>query len=282
MTTVANVRTAESAHWYTVKGEPCYELPKKDGSGMKSPTLADARKLNLLPGVSSILRLLDKPELTTWKIEQGVLAVQTTPALPDECGPKCDKCGHAPIVKLDAFLNRVLQVERVQDQEAATARDRGTEIHKALEDCFQGVDVTPDLLPWIRPAAEAIFKRGTRVTSEKVVVGYGYAGRVDLIQESEKAWLIWDFKTTKKLPPKESWSDHVLQLAAYAKAFERMMAQSNEPPKPIQTLNCYISSLEQGKFVIWENNPVWTKDFAEGFAPLVTHWQYKNDYKPQQ
>ena len=105
---------------------------------MKVPTLADARKLNLLPSVTTVLRILDKPALNEWKIEQGVLAVMTTPQLPGE--------------EMDAFIHRVLHVEKVQDQEGKKARDRGTDIHAALESYFLGREVSDELRPWIEPA----------------------------------------------------------------------------------------------------------------------------------
>lgn len=268
-TSVARPTERKNGHWYYTDGRPCYELAKKDGTGMKSPTLADARKLNLLPGVTTILDLLRKPALEAWKIEQGVLAVMTSKQNPGE--------------ELDAFINRVLQIERVQDQESQVARDRGTEIHDALESYFIGKEVPEEIKPWIMPAALAIAARGECVACEKILVGPGYAGRTDLIQEAPDAWLVADFKSTKKLPEKGAWFEHELQLAAYAKAWETTFMQAEGPtPKPIKTYNVYISTTEQGAFKIWDNDPDWPKAYRRGFVPLVIHWQYKNDYDPQQ
>jgi hypothetical protein len=265
MTTTATIRTNNSCHWYFTDGRPCYELPKKDGSGMKVPTLADARKLNLLPGVTGILNLLDKPALNDWKVTQGVLAVLTTPRLPGELD--------------DAYVNRVLQVEKVQEQEGKTARDKGTDIHGALEAYFQGQSVLDQWAPWVMPAAEALLKRGSRVTTEKILVGHGYAGRTDLILDTLSHWEIADYKTTKKLPEKGAWDEHVLQLAAYARAWETLTAK--QVAKPIRTVNCYISTVDQGKFKIVENDPNWQEAYA-AFAHLVAVWQYLKGYKAQQ
>ncbi len=268
MKTAATIHTTNSARWYYTDARPCYELPKKDGKGMKTPTLSDARKLNLLPSVTTILQVIDKPALNDWKVTQGVLAVMTTPRLPNE--------------SIDDFVHRVLQVERVQDQEASKARDIGTEIHAALEAYFLGQGIPENMRPWIEPAAKAIANRGQLVTAEKILVGDGYAGRTDLIQEGFEEWQIWDFKTTKKLPLGCSWDEHVLQLSAYAASYWRMLTDAQVGNKPIRTLNCYISSVEQGKFVIHENNPDWQKDFNEGFAPILKHWQWKNSFRALQ
>lgn len=232
----------------------------------RAVTLRDAREGNFVPSVTTILKLLHKQGLVDWMIEQAVLACLTTPRKEGE--------------EMDAFVERVLHTEKVQDQESAVARDKGTEIHGALEDYFMGVDVDKDLLPWITPAAEAIQKYGELVATEKILVGDGYAGKTDLIQEATACWWLWDYKTTKKLPDPAkggAWMEHRLQLAAYAQAYRDML-----PPqtKGIRTANVYISSIEQGKFVICENPP-WESAYNEGFAPLITHWQWANNYRPK-
>lgn len=258
MTTIANRKTSDSSHWYEVSGKPCYELPKKDGSGMKVPTLADAKKLNLVPSVTTILKVLSKPALQDWLIEQAVLAVLSTPRQEGE--------------DLDAFVYRVLHVERVQDQESGLARDRGTEIHAGLEAMFLGQPVAPDLLLWVAPVYVALSKRGEVKAVEQVVVGDGYAGKVDLQlkQPDHKIWL-YDYKTTRKLP-KEPYPEARLQLSAYgATIFGELW----------RCANVYISTVTPGEFVILEHENE-EETFVEGFQPLLRHWQWATGYKPLQ
>ena len=51
-------------HWYKQDGSPCYEVPYADPKkGMRSTTIRDARKLNLVPSVTTILQVMDKPGL---------------------------------------------------------------------------------------------------------------------------------------------------------------------------------------------------------------------------
>lgn len=267
MTTAAKTNGADSSHWYYTDGRPCYELPKKDGSGMKVPTLADARKLNLLPSVTTILKCLHKQALVEWMIEQACLAVLTSPRVDGE--------------ELDAFVYRILHSERVQDQESQAARDRGTQIHAALELMFQGraAEVSSDLLPWVKPAFDAISTRGATVGVEKIVVGNGYAGKLDLLQRSTDGLWLWDWKTTKKLPDPAkggAWSEHRLQLAAYAQAVRSEGAFFAEH---IHAGNVYVSTIEQGKISICEHGE-WLPAYVEGFNPLVQHWQWANRYYP--
>lgn len=264
MTTVANVKKADSSHWYYTDGRPCYELPKKDGTGNKTPTLADARKLNLLPSVTTILKVLHKEGLVNWMIEQACLAVLTTPRPAEE--------------PIDAFVERVLKTERVQDQEAKVARDRGTEIHDALESLAKGAPVSDEIALWVRPVWDRVLHLGKPIMAEISLVGTGYAGKTDLLIEAEASHLEWiiDYKTTKKLPEKASWDEHRLQLAAYAAA--RSLENGNTL---IKTGNLYISTAEPGKFAFFENPP-WPEDYMDGFLPLVKHWQWLKGYRPNQ
>jgi len=238
-------------------------VEKKDGTGMRPTTVADARKLNLLPSVTNILKIIDKPALTEWKIKQAVMAVLTSPKMLGE--------------QLDAFAERVLNQERQQDKEAEWARDLGTDIHLALEQTLDGKDCTPEILPWIKPCREAIMARGNVMELETILVGKGYAGKTDLIQDAGKDIWIWDWKTASKLPEKASWLEHRLQLAAYAQAYWL----SKFTVRPIRTGNIYISNKDCGKFALFENPP-WQFDFHDGFAPLVKHWQWRNNYVPKQ
>lgn len=251
-------------------GQPRYEVIGKTTGKARAVTIRDAREGNWLPSVTTILKILHKEALVNWLIEQSVLACLTTPKKPDEA--------------LDAFIERVLHVERVQDEEGAIARDKGTEIHSAMEDYFLGMSemIPEDLKPWIVPAAEAVAAYGTLVASEKILVGEGYAGKTDLILEGPECWWIWDYKTTKKLPDPAkggAWSEHRLQLSAYAQAYADLLTPTGAT-KLIRTANVYISTIEQGKFVICEHPSNWLTTYNEGFAPLVTHWQWANRYRP--
>lgn len=265
MTTLANVKKTDSSHWYAQDGTPMYTVIAK-GSGQPRPTtLADARKLNLLPSVTTILRILHKQGLVDWLIEQACLAVLTTPRHVDE--------------PLDAFVERVLHTDRVQDEESQKARDRGTEIHQAIEDYFQGKTIAPELEPWVAPAIKAILPCGELVATEKVLVGDAYAGKTDLILEGQYCFWIWDFKSAKKLPKEDAWPEHQLQLSAYAQAFFKALT-GESITKAIRTANLYISTTEQGQWRICETQN-WRDTYCNGFSPLISHWQWATGYMPE-
>lgn len=263
MTTLARPTEKQGSHWYTQSGEACYEVKRADGTGMRPTTLADARKLSLLPSVTTILKVLAKPGLEAWKTEQVALSLLTTPRPPEE--------------PLDAFVQRVLHDERQQDEERDTAASRGVLIHGACEDHFNGRFVDPDTFEWVEPAVMALAEYGKFEASEVILVGDGYAGRTDLITRidatiGERLEWIFDFKHTKKLP-KEPYPEHVMQLAAYAKARHR---QGIFLAHQIHTANVYISSTEKGKFVIHEHEP-WLDAWA-AFECLLSYWKWVNSY----
>jgi ATP-dependent exoDNAse (exonuclease V) beta subunit len=256
MNTIANVKQSEASHWYFPDGRSCYEVPYADPSkGMRPTTLRDAKKMGLIPSVTTILRVLDKPALTAWRIEQAVLAVLTTPKLADE--------------PLDAFIKRVLTTDREQDAEASKARELGTSIHDALEQALGNWPYEEAFAPYVLPVLDAIKPLGNVLATEKIMVGEGYAGRIDAILDGNEITVV-DFKTTKTLP-KSSWTEHQLQLAAYAKSL------GNSGDKKINTANIYISTVDAGKIVVCKN-PDWQETFERGFKPILNYWQFANGF----
>lgn len=250
------------SHWYDPRtGEPKHFVEKKDGSGLRPTTLRDAKAHGWYPSVTTILKVLHKEALVHWLIRQAVLTVMTAPRLTEE--------------SVDAFVDRVLSKERQQDEEAKKARDRGTDIHEALERQLSGQECDAEIFPWIAPCLAEIQKRGTVLEIEKILVGNGYAGKTDLIQQGGECVWILDYKSTTKLPEKASWLEHRLQLAAYAHAY--YTSQNNLSANGIRTANVYISTVECGEFIIHEN-PVWLGDYMRGFLPLVKYWQWANNY----
>lgn len=262
----------EGSHWYDpVTGEPKHFVPKKDGTGTRPTTIKDARANGWVPGVSTVLRVLAKPQLVDWIVQQNVLAAVTTLRLEGE--------------SLDDFVKRIMDKDARAETDAA--RDRGTEMHAALELLFQGrgTEVDDEMLAWVYPAAEEILNRfpigaiHSLCEIERVVVGDGYAGKVDLMHNDTSGCLwLWDWKTTKKLPKGEAWPEHRLQLSAYAQA---VFMSGKLHPSQIRTGNVYISTVEQGTFVVCEHVEPWPDTYLRGFLPLLTHWVWSTGYSPR-
>jgi hypothetical protein len=197
---------SESGHWYLPNGSPAYTIIGKSTGRERPTTLADARKLGLLPSVTTIINTIQKAGLDTWKQQQVLLAALTLPRLPDE--PESD------------WLTRVMQDSKATGREAA---ERGTQIHGVIEAFYEGVYI-PELPTYVRAVETAINEHfGSQLwVSEKSFARGGYGGKCDLIAKN----CVIDFKTTEKdLDKLDYYFDHQMQLAAYRQGFEMPTAR---------------------------------------------------------
>ena len=113
------MKAGEAQHWYTRTGDPCHSIASKQGA-MRPATLADARKLGLVPGVSTILNMEAKPALTNWLVDQALLSALTLPRLDGETD--------------DAFIVRAKEDSKEQAKKAA---EKGKRLHAAIETFFE-------------------------------------------------------------------------------------------------------------------------------------------------
>lgn len=243
------------SHFYCpITAEARHFVPKKDGSGNRPSTVADARKNGWVPSPTTVIKLLHKEQLVNWLIRNACTAVLTAPRKDGE--------------DLDSFVTRVLDVECQQDEEAAIARDRGTDVHAAIELALNGQQFDYALTPYVAPVVEAVRKLGRVVATEKILVGNGYAGKTDCICENEEAVIIVDFKTAKTLPTKDAWPEAKMQAAAYLQALP-----SGEKRKFYVVI--YISTTEPGKISAFDCHD-WQQDFQK-FDLLLKYWYLSNN-----
>ena len=109
-----DIRASESNHWYDKNGQPAYTVEAKDGT-QRPTTLRDARKLGLVPSVTTILKVAAKPGLQAWMDKQLLMAALTLPRKPDESE--------------DEYIDRIVQDSKEQGRRAA---QHGTDIHAAI------------------------------------------------------------------------------------------------------------------------------------------------------
>jgi hypothetical protein len=243
-------------HYYdAATGEPRHFIAKKDGSGLRPTTVADARKNGWLPSATTILKCLDKPALTMWHKRNAAIAALTTPRNEGE--------------DLDTFLERILS--RDSESISDAAKQLGTEVHDAIEKSLTGEAYSDALRPFVGPVLSAMTQFGKPVLVEKTVVGDGYAGRVDLVADDGEYLTVIDFKTTGSAKlPKKSYTEHAMQLACYGAALE------NLEHKGIRTCNIYISTARPGEISVAINED-WGNDY-EGFRLTMALWRWLNKF----
>lgn len=250
-----------ASHWYYPSGQPCHQVPAKSGKGLRDATLRDARELGLLPSVTSILKVIAKPELENWKQEQCIMAALTLPRLENE--------------PTEAFAKRVVEDSQKQGQEAA---DFGRRIHKGIEGWLLKVPVNdPEIEPYldaVKDWAEAEVEHVYAAEFVAVNETMGYAGTMDLHCRLRGIGdAVVDFKTQGIKNGKPvfypEWS---AQLAAYARAVH----------KPGDSMPALVSIVIDSK----EPGPIYCEQWGdfewhwEAFCAARTLWCWLKKYDP--
>lgn len=249
------VLAKESQHWYDRQGNPVYEVPRADGKGVRQATLADARKLNLSPGVTGIISVAARPGLERWRREQTLLSALTLPR----------KEGEAEAV----WIKRVFEDSEEQARKAA---EKGTKIHAEIEKHYRGEYIDAQYADFVRGVLIAVGEKYTVLDwlSEKSFVSeYGYGCKIDL----KAPGLTGDIKTKEFSDPanKLAWPEHAMQLAS-----NRIAA--NDPTS--KCFNIFVSTSVPGLVHIHE----WTEEELDRawrkFKALLDYWQADRNYKP--
>ena len=196
---------SESGHWYDESGNCAYEIIGANGK-QRATTLRDAKKLGLLPSVTTVIGVAAKPGLDRWKQEQAILAALTLPRLDGE--------------EEKDWLSRVLSDSRAQGKDAAA---RGTAIHNIIESFFDGIllESVPTYCRNVENALQAAY--GARAWLPEVSASHTelkFGGKVDLYAKADKIkgvpGVVVDFKT-KEVPLEKvvPYDEHIMQMAAY-------------------------------------------------------------------
>lgn len=198
---------SEGGHWYDRQGNPVYEVPARNGS-MRATTLRDARKLDLVPSVTTIMRCAYNYNLERWKDEQLLLAALTLPRLDGE--------------DMNAFAARIV---KDAEEQAITARDTGSAIHESIEKCLCGHPYSNEHVGHVDGAVDAMDRwcgiEGV-LPEKSFAHELGFGGKTDVHkpQPPLTGWVA-DFKCKdfgpRSLP--KLYDNHPMQLAAYREGF---------------------------------------------------------------
>ena len=164
-------------------------------------------------GVTTITKVLDAPALTNWKMtEVARSAIENAERLVED-----REAG-----KTEAAVKYLTTL-------STTAMDRGSRIHGSIEQVLrrEPADIDPrdeaavaGARAWLNDQATQHGLRPLEVEAFLISETHGYGGTLDLIAELDgETWLL-DWKTGKSVawPSGDVYSDHRLQLAAYAHA----------------------------------------------------------------
>jgi hypothetical protein len=289
----------ESGHWYDRTGKACHTQPVKSRPGDTRPTtLADARKLGLLPSVTGVLSILDKAQLNDWKLEQlskeyrkrlNQILERSKLHADDVIFALRDMMARDPDELHDEIVDHAFrQVEQ--------AADAGELIHKAAEKALQGLDYNHDepvFLPelkatfpvscFIQPVEQFVKENSIVPLGHEVrltCLKHGYAGTGDLPMQCPRGRGFGDWKTRKTKPgkPVKAYDTQVMQIAAYH--FAHFITPPATPIPKATGFNLFISTTEPGRI-----DPVWydsneIADAYQCFTALCKVWQFLKGYNP--
>jgi len=253
MTTIV-ARASESLHWYNRDGSPQYTVTAKNGNP-RATTLADARKMNLVPSVTTIIKSAASPGLEAWKLNQMLLAALTLPRIDGE--PE------------EEFVQRIVKDSK---EHAKMAAERGSAVHSAIESMYSGVMYAEyaEHQTGVYREIEAVYGITEFQPEKSFAHEFGFGGKVDLF--SKEGGVVIDIKTKEFSDPEkvQGFDEHMMQLAAYRMGLDLPDARC---------ANVFVSVTNPGLVVVKE----WSQeDLTRGwrmFYALLRYWQTKNQHE---
>jgi hypothetical protein len=224
---------------------------------MRPTTLRDARKLGLLPSVTTIIRTAASPGLEIWKQKQVLLAALTLPRLDGETD--------------DALITRILDDSKQQVRQAA---DIGTQIHAAVQAHYSDEPMTqyPDIVDAVRHELKAHYgDLAWPLDAERCFAHpLGYGGKADL----HNPMLVLDVKTKDFADARELrvYDEQVMQLAAYRVGLGFPYARC---------ANVFVSTTKPGLVWVAEHRGDELAKGWEMFVALLHFWQNKTNHRPK-
>lgn len=252
------------SHWYSTSGEPTYTVVGKNGKE-RPTTLADARKLNLWPSVTTVMQVKSSPGLNVYFQNQLLEAAWNT------------RKGKS----FEAWRGKVIPASK---EHSKNASERGTEVHDSLEKYYLGQPIGSGNEALVEPVVKFLEERfpGVEWVAEASFTHpLGFGGKVDLHSPDHK--IVLDFKTKNK--PKEeieklrAYDEHHMQSAAYAEGL------FPEAAHEVERYNLFVGYEvdDEGKLIFTGLKLTESTDFYREwgmFAALLDFWQFSNNYWP--
>lgn len=170
------------------------------------------------PGVTSALKMIDKPALIPW-------VARTVSENIQEAWLDLGENYGDPIT--ESMIKKICEEgKNIYKKKASDAASIGTRVHGAVNDIIH--DRNPDMTPDIKAGVEGFlaWKETNKLTIElgDTRLGsklFGYGGSLDFVAFDGNEAVIWDLKTTKKRKDRDHgiYPEYCYQLAAYSQAF---------------------------------------------------------------
>jgi hypothetical protein len=218
--------------------------------------------MDLVPSVTTVMKIAAKPGLEQWKLEQMLLAAMTLPKLPSETE--------------QAYIARIVADSKETGKKAA---ELGTRIHESIEAWIEGVRPV-EHEEMAKAFEESIFNYFKThpfqpwKTERAFASPLGFGGKVDLyceVDEHAPTGIVLDAKSKDFGPDDkvDAYDEHLMQLAAYRNGLSLPHARC---------ANVFVSRTHPGlvKVVEWPEEEL-VKGW-EMFQSLLRFWKLKNNF----
>lgn len=277
------------SHWYTRTGEPMHTVPSKDGTP-RPTTLREARKLDLLPSVTTIIKPVGGGKvLTDWIADQAVLSALAHPGgIPAAVMTCVRERDSLPVEKLSSNASIKEFLDWCREDSQKRVRDKaelGGAIHAALNSSF----VDPDEVPahflahvgGVRAALAKDFGEDRVWHPERnFACDEGFGGCIDLDSEEGETPILLDFKCKEFDDSKDAkrmvFDEHVMQLGGYRRARAKRMPKYQRA----RCINVFVSTSVPGLCKMHEHS---VEDIDRGesmFLAALAFWRASNKYTP--
>lgn len=246
---------SESGHWYTKSGDPAYTYTNAKGE-VKNTTLREARKLDLVPSVTTITKVLASPGLQVWAQQQVLLSALTLTRGDGESD--------------EFFMERIMLDSKEQAKNAAETGEKG---HGAIERFLLGQDYDPAWKSTVEACKAAIdeaYPGVTWIPEKSFATDLGFGGRVDLHGTKDGQRVVIDFKSKDgNLGDVKCYDEHFMQAAAYSQGLFGDSAES---------ANLFFSRSHRGTVKLVKHSEEEHQRGWEMFKCCLKLWQIKNKF----
>lgn len=245
---------SESAHWYAKDGTPAYEVKARNGE-MRPTTLRDARVMNLVPSVTLILRCAAAPGLQAYWENQLLDSALTLQVIEGELADK-----------------RKERIREDAKEHARMAREKGTELHAAIEDFIRQTAISPKWSIHCDRVWNTLGQYGINLMKGKPEHSFasplGYGGKIDWHNDE----IVCDFKTKKTVADQKrlAYDEHCWQLAAYSIGLFGAKIEGQSPT--VRLINVFVG-IDDQEVRIHEWSPEDSIRGWQAFKCLFDFWR---------
>lgn len=263
-------------HWYTRDGNPMHYVPNGSKPGaMRETTLRDARKLNLFPSVTTVIKCVDKGDtLIKWQLKQALLAALVHPdGFPRFDGEVSEKDPR--------FITWAEQCIADARKQVAVKAERGAILHDMMMKAHKEPELVP---PQYQAHVEGMFEMLERNFGKRIWIAEGsfacpegFGGQIDLrTHPDDPDPIVLDYKFKDFDETRDAayfvYDEHAMQLGGYTIGVRMPTARC---------FNAFGSISEPGLVLLHEHDPGTIEQGRQMFMAALAFWQAKNRYRPQ-